>query len=166
MANWINLFEKYRIDKRLLELRLCELGALSKSSPKRPPLEAMVQQIQYDLHAAERVLSRYGDAASSARDALQRADERLFLAFHYIRGLTMEETATEMCISRDSVYRIRRRVLARGEIPSEYIDEAGLTSLRSFHNDDFPLEPRRNVLAACFAGAPQEAYDSLISSCP
>jgi hypothetical protein len=166
MANWINLFEKYRVDKRLLELRLCELSALSQSSPKRPPLEATIQQIQHDLHAAERILSHYGDDASSAQDALRRADERLFLAFHYIRGLTMEETAFEMSLSRDSIYRIRRRVLSRGDVPAEYIDEAGLNSLHSFQNNDFPLEPRINTLAACFAGAPQEAYAPLLSSRP
>ncbi len=163
MANWINLFEKYRIDKRLLELRLCELSALSQSSPKRPPLESIIQQLQHDLHAAERILSRYGDAAISAQDALRRADERLFLAFHYIRGLTMEETASQMCLSRDSIYRIRRRVLSRGDIPAEYISEAGLSSLSSFHNDDFPIEPRMNTLAACFAGASQDAYAPLLS---
>ena len=165
MANWINLFEKYRIDRRLLKLRRNELAALSAFSPKRASLESTITQMEKDLHAAERVLARYGDAANSAKDALRRADERLFLAFHYIQGLTMEGTASQMCISRDTVYRIRRRVVSRGEIPAEYLEEAGITYLPNLQEDDFPIEPRRNTLSACFAGAPGGVTETLLSSC-
>lgn len=163
MANWIALFEKYRIDKRFLKLRLTELAALSEKSPHRPALEDSIQQIQQDLHGAERVLARYGDGATSPRDALRRADERLFLAFHYIRGLTMEDTAMEMCISRDSVYRIRRRVIARGEIPDSYFVEASITAPSEL-DVELPVEPRPNVLAACFAGAPDGVPAALLSA--
>jgi hypothetical protein len=166
MANWITLFEKYRIDRRLLKLHLQELSALSEKSPRRAVLQKEIEQIKSDLHGAECILARYGDTADSARDALRQADERLFLAFHYVRGFTMERTAEEMCISRDSIYRIRRRVISRGEIPEEYLNEAGITSLHAFHDDDFPIEPRRNVLQACFAGAPKGVTDSLLSACP
>ena len=78
----------------------------------------------------------------------------------------MEETAQEMCMSRDSVYRIRRRVLTRGEIPEAFIEDAHIASVVGFENKDFPIEPRRNVLLACFAGAPNGVTDSLLSACP
>ena len=161
MANWIALFEKYKVDRRLLDLRLSELSALSPVSPKRPSLLASAQCVERELHAAERILARYGDTAISARDALRRADERLFLAYHYICGLTMEKTALAMCVSRDSVYRIRRRVVARGEIPTEYLSEEGLTHSEAWKDGDYPIEPRSNVLAACFAGSPDGVPPSL-----
>lgn len=163
MANWINLFEKYRIDRRLLELHREELAPLSPNAPRRPSLEASVHRLEHDVHAAERVLARYGEGADSARDALRRADERLFLAYHYIRGLTMEDTALKMCLSRDSVYRIRRRIIARGEIPAEYLTEAEFSAADTA--DDHPSEPRSNILAACFAGAPSGVTDSLLAAC-
>lgn len=154
MANWISLLEKYRVDRRLLDLRLHELAALSPHSPKRPALLSSVQCVEQDLHAAERALARYGDASTTPRDALHRADERLFLAYRYLCGLTMEKTALAMCISRDSVYRIRRRVVARGEIPAEYLEEEATLPSTAACDIPLPVEPRANVLAACFAGAP------------
>lgn len=164
MITWLNLFEKYRIDRRLLDIYRDELASLAENSRRRSALELAVARTERFLHATERLLAHYGDDASTSREALRYADERLFLAFRYLHGLTMEATAVEMGISRDTVYRIRRRIQERGSVPSAFIteympdDESEAPHLALPSPPDLSIDSAhddvQDVIAACFAGAP------------
>lgn len=129
MITWLNLFEKYRVDLRVLEFYRTELDSLSEQSHRRAAIEEAIDRIEQQLHAAERLLAHYGDGILSPREALHFADERLFLAYRYLYGLTMEATAIEMGISRDTVYRIRRRIVQRGAVPDEVLCRFGVLDL-------------------------------------
>ncbi len=164
MITWLNLFEKYRIDRRLLDIYRDELASLAENSRRRPALELAIARTERFLHAAERLLAHYGDNATTSREALRYADERLFLAFRYLHGLTMEAAAVEMGISRDTVYRIRRRIQERGSVPSAFIaeympdDESKAPHLASPSSPALPFDSAQDdiqdVITACFAGAP------------
>ena len=143
MITWLNVFEKYRVDLRVLEIYRDELATLAEHSHRRTVLTEAIRQVEQHLHAAERLLAHYGDGILSPRLALQYADERLFLAYRYLYGLTMEATALEMGISRDTVYRIRRRVVARGAVPETVLQRFGILDLS----------------AAIGRAAPDEGYD-------
>ncbi|MBQ8287271.1 MAG: sigma-70 family RNA polymerase sigma factor [Clostridia bacterium] len=134
MITWLNLFEKYRVDRRVLDLYRDELASLAENSRRRAALEESIRIAERNTHAAERLLAHYGDGVLSPREALHYADERLFLAYRYLYGLTMEATAIEMNVSRDTVYRIRRRIVARGAVPAEDLHRFGIVDL-SFQGD-------------------------------
>ena len=129
MITWLNLFEKYRVDRRVLDLYRDELASLDPASRRRTALEEAIRIAERNVHAAERLLAHYGDGVLSPREALRYADERLFLAYRYLYGLTMEATAIEMNISRDTVYRIRRRIVERGTVPTEVLRRFGIADL-------------------------------------
>lgn len=120
MNDWISLFEKYKIDRRLLTSYRRELRTLDESSSRHNALATVIEQLEQKLRYLEELLSAYDHAPASAREAVKRSEERLFLTYHYVRGMTMEETAEEMKISRDTVYRIRRRILSRSDAPDAY----------------------------------------------
>lgn len=195
MITWLNLFEKYRIDRRVLELYRDELASLSQDSRRRAPLKEAIVRVEKNVHAAERILAHYGDGILSPREALRFADERLFLAYRYVYGLTMEATALEMGISRDTVYRIRRRIVARGAVPPEVLSRFGIVDLSAAGSCVPPCEPIEeptdriappadrvllprpavlshgtddvaDVLAACFAGAPRGVPGALLNRTP
>ncbi len=172
MTDWIHLFEKYRIDRRLSEIYRSQLEVTDPNSPRYAQLNHSYCRTIHDVHAAERVLSCYGDGVDSPREALRHADERLFLAHRYILGMTMEATAEAMGVSRDTVYRIRRRIVARGAVPPEIlstfstlpIGEAApsaevalpfpVNTLSSTDTPPSPAADPHRALAGCFAGAP------------
>lgn len=149
MKDWITLFEKYRIDRRLLDLHRGEFACLRDDSPRRETLSADIARLERAVLLPELLLSRYDEQVASPREAVRRADERLFLACHYIKGLTMEETAAEMHVSRDTVYRIRRRILSRGPIPE--IDEAELE--RQIRDARDGVNCPDSLHAACFVAS-------------
>lgn len=123
MKDWISLFETYKIDGRLLASYQRELSTLSNDSPRRQPLISVIEKIEKKQRALEALLDVYDDRSTSAREAVRRSEERLFLTYHYVRGMTMEETADEMKVSRDTVYRIRRRIVSRADAPDVHPDE-------------------------------------------
>ncbi len=109
MNNWITYFEAYR-SNRLLYDRLKKQGA-----SKAHDLEGSnaLEKLEEELLTAEKNLERYIGETDSPREAARRADEKLFLSYRYIYGLSMTETARAMSVSRDTLYRIRRRVLSK-----------------------------------------------------
>lgn len=164
MITWINLFEKYRVDRRLLELYRNELRSLSDHSRYRPSIEEAILHIERIVHATERILAHYGEGALTHREALRFADERLFLAYRYLYGLTMEATASEMGISRDTVYRIRRRIIAKGAVPPAILQKYGITDLTTRSLSVSPDDPADLITAfpfnetAAHASSPSEAF--------
>lgn len=116
MSNWLCKFEKYRSDKMLLETRRSQLKILlddygyARDDSRVAPVIHAISELEISLEDTENELDSYVANASTPREAAKRADEKLFLTYRYIHNMTMEETAEEMCVSRDTVYRIRRRI--------------------------------------------------------
>lgn len=123
MKDWISLFEKYKIDRRLVKSYRAELSTLPEGSPRQLPLSKTIEQLENKLLFIEGLLDSYDNSPESPREAVRRSQERLFLTYHYLRGMTMEESAEEMGISRDTVYRIRRRILTRSDAPDVYSED-------------------------------------------
>ena len=73
----------------------------------------LAEKLRTSVIEAEERLENYIGSDLSPREAAMQADEKLFLSYRYIYGMTMMETAHAMSVSRDTVYRIRRRILAR-----------------------------------------------------
>ena len=67
-------------------------------------------------------LNNYIPYPLSARNHYRALEEQEFLFYRCIKGLTMCKTAELMCVSRDTVYRIRRRISKR-EGPSAYFTD-------------------------------------------
>lgn len=99
------------LDTRRAQLRvlLDDYGYSRSDSRVTPVLEA-ISELETSLGDTEKELDSYVASASTPREAAKRADEKLFLTYRYVHDMTMEETAEEMCVSRDTVYRIRRRI--------------------------------------------------------
>ena len=154
LKDWISLFEKYRIDQRLYDLYRHEYAGLPQSSPRKAALEADLDRLEHSFYSAELLLAHYDSIVISPRDALNQAQERLFLACHYIKGLSIESTASAMGLSRDTVYRIRRRIVARGEISKEIINLSSLSASVIAEGRDARqrVQDARAVREACFAG--------------
>ena len=154
MKDWISLFEKYRIDRQLHSLYCHEYLTLSQSSPRKAALEADIDRLEQSIYSAELLLAHYDSIVTSPKDALRRAEERLFLACHYINGLSMEATAFAMNVSRDTIYRIRRRIVARGEISPEFYQfcREHLQSILEEQNARLRVEGTQAIREACFAG--------------
>ena len=116
MSGWICRFEKYSSDKLLLDTRLAQLKVMldsygyARDDERVVPVLRAISELERSLDEAEKDLDLYVASASTPREAAKRADERLFLTYRYVHNMTMEETAEEMCVSRDTVYRIRRRI--------------------------------------------------------
>ncbi len=117
--NWISYFEKYNSDRKLLEAINLEIDRIEHSAlgtGRLPQLRSAAQSLQQSILQVDSLLDNYVAAASTPKDAAKRAQEHLYLCLRYQQELTMEATAEAMDISRDTVYRIRRRILARGDI--------------------------------------------------
>ena len=116
MSNWLLTFENYRSDQTLLATLKTQLRVLlddygySRENPHVVPVIKSISELEASLESAERSLNEYVRSASTPREAAKRSDERLFLTYRYMHGMTMEETAEEMSVSRDTVYRIKRRL--------------------------------------------------------
>ena len=59
------------------------------------------------------LLEHYIPEGIDRRTEYRLTDEKEFIRLHCILGNTVEQTAERMCISRDTAYRIRRRLCAK-----------------------------------------------------
>lgn len=117
--NWINYFEKYNSDRKLLNAIDLEIHRIEHSTvgtERLPDLKSTAQNLRATLFRADSLLDRYVAAAATPKEAAKRAQEQLYLCLRYQQEMTMEETAEAMDISRDTAYRIRKRILSRGDI--------------------------------------------------
>ena len=112
MHDWLSYLETYRSNKNLYESVIAGRSALPccECSPEKAKL---AEKLRTSVIEAEERLENYIGSDLSPREAAMQADEKLFLSYRYIYGMTMMETAHAMSVSRDTVYRIRRRILAR-----------------------------------------------------
>lgn len=72
----------------------------------------------------EERLRNYIPYPLSARNHYRALEEQEFLFYRCIKGLTMTKTAELMCVSRDTVYRIRRRLASREGYFADFSDES------------------------------------------
>ena len=112
MKDWISYLEKYRCDRVLLDIHIKEIDSSVNLSDRERLLKAATV-LEQSVKEAETKLDHYISEDADPREVLRLADEKLFLSYRYICGMTMIETAYAMCVSKDTVYRIRRRVLSR-----------------------------------------------------
>ena len=72
----------------------------------------------------ERNLENYIPYALPPKHYYRALEEREFLFYRYIKGFMMLQVAELMCVSRDTVYRIQRRIAARDGLFSSVLDDA------------------------------------------
>ena len=77
------------------------------------PSEALL----HELSLMDSLLEAYIPAGIDRRTEYRLTDEKEFIHLHCIEGKSVEQAADSMCISRDTAYRIRRR-LCHKEAPS------------------------------------------------
>lgn len=61
----------------------------------------------------ENIVLSYTFPVFKVKDAIHLKEEREFLFYRIIDGCTMDSVADKMRVSRDTVYRIRRRIMTR-----------------------------------------------------
>ena len=117
-------FDQVRTIRKTIDLVEMQLMRPTHSARKRPlPDEAealRLSLLRERLELCHRQLAEIEQAIREylprdrqfqhCRDRYQLADEQLYLDCRYIQGMTIEETAEAMAISRDTAYRIRRRI--------------------------------------------------------
>lgn len=121
--NWITYFEKYSSDRKLLasiENEIARLEHYGKENDRLPLLRESARELSTSVMNVERFLKDYVEHAESPRDAGKRAQEELFLKLRYDQDLSIEATAEAMGVSRDTAYRIRRRIIDHGSIFSSF----------------------------------------------
>ncbi|MGM9636988.1 MAG: sigma factor-like helix-turn-helix DNA-binding protein [Eubacteriales bacterium] len=117
--NWICYFEKYKSDRKLLDAIELEIFRLERQGNDRERLRKLRQTsetLRAGILRVEELLEGYVAAAKTPKEASLRAQEQLFLCLRYQQDMTMEQTAEAMDVSRDTAYRIRKRIVARGDI--------------------------------------------------
>lgn len=117
MSNWIVYLEEYRCNRTVLENLqydpIASKGNETGTHPETSDLYQNISAIKQKISETEHKLEHYIPADAPKSEISRLADEKLFLSLRYICGMSMLETASAMCVSRDTVYRIRRRVLTR-----------------------------------------------------
>ena len=117
--NWILYLERYAQDKKLLESIDEEIKRMEndgRRSKRLNQLRASADVLRYSIRNAEEMLDNYYLSSQSPKDAERRTQEQLFLTLRYRQNRTIEDAASAMHVSRDTAYRIRRRIVARGDI--------------------------------------------------
>ena len=117
--NWIAYLERYSQDKLLLdsvEEEIVRMENDGRRSKRLEMLRASASVLRYSVRNAEELLESYVYSSVSESDARKRAREKLFLELRYKNGMTIEQAADAMHVSRDTAYRIRRNVISRGDI--------------------------------------------------
>lgn len=123
MPNLLCRFEALRSDKTLLEAQKVQLDAIisdyGKDDERVCGIQTSIKMLEDRLCLALKELDIMVEGAKNAKDACRLSDERLFLTYRYLHDLTMEQTAEAMHVSRDTVYRIRRRIIERSNTPNK-----------------------------------------------
>jgi hypothetical protein len=106
----LEYYDRYR--QLSQHLSLLE-GQLNFSSFPDPALIAEYENCKKEQQEIKDHLNNYIPYPLSARNHYRALEEQEFLFYRCIKGLTMSKTAELMCVSRDTVYRIRRRIADR-----------------------------------------------------
>lgn len=88
--------------------------------------DAQLLQLHYlkqQQSEIEESLKNYIPYPLSAKNQYRALAEQEFLFYRCIKGLTMTKTAELMCVSRDTVYRIRRRLSQKEGCFADFSEE-------------------------------------------
>ncbi len=118
--NLISYFERYPRDARELRVLLAkmrredEAGGVAGNPALRAAREEdarRAEELRAEMERIRAAIARRTPPPNSPRkDCYRLQDEQIFLRCRYLEGMTMERVAEEMFVSRDTVYRIRRRL--------------------------------------------------------
>lgn len=117
-------FDTTRTIRKTLDIVNTQLERPPRSTlkhPQKPELEAeRIRMLLERKDLCYKQLAEIEDAIRhyipekpafrSSRARYRLADEQMYLDCRYLQGMTIEETADAMAISRDTAYRIRRRI--------------------------------------------------------
>ena len=92
-------------------------------SDRASMLEGQLQFFSDDYNRSE-TLKELHRISNLKKEIERNLEEREFLFYRYIKGFTMLQVAELMCVSRDTVYRIQRRIAARDGLFSSVLDNA------------------------------------------
>ncbi len=115
MYNPFEYFEYYKVYERICHILQSELQESCIDDARRQQIMAEIGLIKESMQAILASIQDYAPKFPPPKySLLKQADDRAFLHCRYILGLTMEETAEQMHVSRDTAYRIRRRIAQTG----------------------------------------------------
>lgn len=107
----LSYYENYRTVKRMRSMRELELEYIDKKNlAQRSALEKEIAGYSSVMKQIETDISNYVPAGVVGRELNRLTDERIFLELRCVAGMTIEGTADAMHVSRDTAYRIRRRL--------------------------------------------------------
>ncbi|MCL2212864.1 MAG: hypothetical protein FWB93_03440 [Oscillospiraceae bacterium] len=107
----INYYQEYKVLKKRSELKKLELKLLDSDSPRSIKVQSDIDLCYSKMDEIENAIETYVPDGVDTRTFNRLSDERMFLECRYLMGMTMEQTAEAMYISRDTAYRIRRRIV-------------------------------------------------------
>lgn len=107
--NTLCYYENYRTLSKKIAILQGQLQFFSSELADNSLLLEL-EHCRRDQSEIENSLEHYTSNSLPGRDYFRALEEQEFLFYRCIKGLTMMETAEMMCISRDTVYRIRRRI--------------------------------------------------------
>lgn len=109
----LEAFESYQIYRKLADLKEAELRRARRDcdTEKAEQLRRTLSDLEQQMKEISERIDHYIPSRRPCNyNSLKQADDRIFLRCRYVLGHTMEEIAEEMHISRDTAYRIRRRI--------------------------------------------------------
>ncbi len=117
--NTLKYYENYRIIfKRHAHLE----GRLRFMEENTEQLLLELNTCRCEMDAIENSLRNYIPCTLPYRNYVMALEEREFLFYRCIKRMTMSETAEMMAVSRDTVYRIRRRIAQRNGTGYDFDD--------------------------------------------
>jgi len=114
MKQSISFFENYKFYKTRINAKRMELDMVDNNDTEiATQIMDDIADCQRKMNEIEHAVATHTDHAErgNARQRRELREEQLFLESRYIAGMTMEKTAEAMHVSRDTAYRIRRRLV-------------------------------------------------------
>lgn len=106
----LNYFKKYALYKKRLDV--CEFELIQdKRNNNVNAIQSVTNEIcMIKNKMAQIKLNIEHYATDQGKDELNNMEERLFLRCRYVDGMTMEQTAEMLNVSRNTVYRIKNKI--------------------------------------------------------
>jgi hypothetical protein len=111
MYNPFEYFEYYKVYERISQILRCELQEPSLDPHRREQIHTELSILEESMQTISNAIDNYTPKFPPPKyNLLKQSDGRAFLRCRYVLGMTMEQTAEQMHVSRDTAYRIRRRI--------------------------------------------------------
>lgn len=113
MKKSLAYYENYRTVRRMKSVKEKQLSIAESDRADPDIIEKLkndIEQCNLIMRCIEDDIHSYVPDDASGRLYRQLSDERIFLELRCLSGMTIESAAEAMYISRDTAYRIRRRI--------------------------------------------------------